>query len=104
MATIQCKVEENGVRCTNTITLDEDITGLTGFICRHHLSRIAQVRANQREYDPTRDEADKAVRFQEHQFDPDLRRSAKPQGTSHVRGQGNEKRRTPENEGDPGRR
>ena len=98
MATIQCKVIENEVRCTNTIVVaDEGVTADTGFICRHH-PRVVQVRASNREYDLSRDEADKAVRFQEYQFDPDLRRSAKPQGTSHIPYQGNEKRRNPEND------
>jgi len=101
MATIYCKlygVPEYG--CSSMIeVLDELVTGATNYLCSHHL-RTLQVRMNNREYDPLRDEADKAVRFQEHQFDPDLRRSAKPQGTSHVRGQGNEKRRIPENEED----
>jgi hypothetical protein len=91
MTTIQCKVEEKGVRCSTTIEVNEPVSDDVSFTCRNH-PRAVQARANQRIYDPTHDEADQQVHFQDVQFDPDLRRSSKPIGTSHIEHQGNAKR------------
>ena len=93
MTTINCKVEEKGVRCSTTIEVTEEIAkNFNGFICKNH-PRSVQVRANGRQYDPAKDEKDKELHFQSVQHDPDLRRSAKPVGTSHIHHQGNEKRK-----------
>ena len=86
MTTINCKVEEKGVRCSTTIEVTEEIAkNFNGFICKNH-PRSVQVRANGRQYDPTRDERDKDLRFQEYQFDEDLGKeyNRKPIGTEHI--------------------
>ena len=101
MATIRCKVlDNNGAQCESTIDVSLPLAENAGFICKNH-PRAAQVRANSRQYDPARDEADKGVHFQEAQFDPDLRRPKKPQGTEHIHHQGNEKRITLDRDGQP---
>ena len=105
MATIRCKVlDNNGVRCENMIDVSLPLAENADYICASpNHSRAAQVRANNRQYDPARDEADKGVHFQEAQFDPDLRRPKKPQGTEHIHHQGNEKRITLDRDGQPRR-
>ena len=86
MTTINCKVEEKGVRCSTTIEVTEEIAkNFNGFICKNH-PRSVQVRANGRQYDPAKDEKDKVLHFQEHQFDKDLGKEfiRKPIGTEHI--------------------
>lgn len=86
MTTINCKVEEKGVRCSTTIEVTEEIAkNFNGFICKNH-PRSVQVRANGRQYDPAKDEKDKDIHFQETQFDKDLghQHNRKPIGTEHI--------------------
>jgi hypothetical protein len=84
VTTINCKVEEKGVRYSTTIEVTEEIAkNFNGFICKNH-PRSVQVRANGRQYDPAKDEKDKDLHFQAHQFDKDLRRASKPLGTGHI--------------------
>ena len=87
MAKVQCCVDENGTRCLTTIEVSEPVARSINYICSHH-PRAVQVRANNRAYDPARDHADEGVKLQAIQFDKDLARSARPQGTSHIHRQG----------------
>jgi hypothetical protein len=87
MTTTKCTVEEKGVRCSTTLEVTEPMSPQFKFICKNH-PRSVQVRANGRQYDPAKDEKDKDLHFQAHQFDKDLRRSRKPIGTEHIHNQG----------------
>lgn len=68
---------------------EEAISPNARFICKDH-PREVQVQAAGRKYNPVTDEADKVVHFQDHQFDKDLRRSGKPEGTDHIANQGSD--------------
>lgn len=77
---IRCKVLDSaGERqCPSQINIpDNQVTELTGYICRNH-TRAEQVRANNRSYDPTRDEADKDIHFQDCAHDPELNGRVRP--------------------------
>jgi hypothetical protein len=85
VTTINCKVEEKGVRCSTTIEVTEEIAkNFNGFICKNHPDTVQRrVAGNTKLKRPD-------VHFQEVQFDKDLKRSAKPVSTSHIRNQGSE--------------
>ena len=83
MNSIPCKVKG----CTNVHLTEEAISPKASFICKDH-PREVQIQAAGRKYNPKTDEADKDVHFQDHQFDKDLRRSSKPEGTDHIANQG----------------
>jgi len=89
VTTINCIVEEKGARCSTTLEVTEPLSPSFKFICRNH-PRSVQVRANGRPYDPAKDERDKDIRFQTHQFDKDLRRGRRPGGTEHIQNQGSD--------------
>jgi hypothetical protein len=89
VTTINCTVEEKGVRCSTTLEVTEPMSPQFRFICKNH-PRSVQVRANGRQYDPAKDEKDKDLHFQEYQFDKDFKRGAKPVSTSHLHNQGSE--------------
>lgn len=90
MADIRCiVVDGKGERCSTTVTVSEPVAAKAQYICKNH-PRAVQVRANGREYDPVKDEADKELHFQDHQFDKDLSRSSKPTGTEHIQNQGSD--------------
>ena len=99
MNSIQCTVVKNGVRCSLTFETNDPVAPNARYICskkdadgRDLHTRADQVRAADRPYDPVADEADKDLHFQDCQHDPDLRRGAHPQGTSHISHQGSEPR------------
>ena len=92
MPTVQCAVEEKGVRCGTVVTVAEAVTEGARFICKNH-PRTVQVRAAGRKYDPGKDEADSKLRLQNYQFDPDMTRAGKPIGTSHIPNTGKHNRR-----------
>jgi hypothetical protein len=76
---INCRVEG----CPSTIEISNATSG-TKYLCSKHPEHeqnkmIGRKRRPQEE-----------VSFQEYQFDPDLRRSGKSEGTTHVRRQGND--------------
>lgn len=77
MPQIQCKVVEKEIRRTSIVEASEPLSAGAGYICSHH-PRAVQVRANGRDYDPVRDEADKDIHFQDVAFDPDLGGRADP--------------------------
>ena len=85
MTTINCIVEEKGVRCSTTLEVSEPLSPQYRFICKNH-PRSVQVRANGRQYNPAKDEKDKDLHFQEVQFDKDLgqQHNRKPIGTEHI--------------------
>ena len=66
---------------------EEAVSPNASFICKDH-PREVQVQAAGRKYSPETDEADKEIHFQNHQFDKDLRRSGRAEGTDHVLHQG----------------
>lgn len=72
MTEIRCVVFNNkGVQCSSVFTTKEVVGPKAKFICKNH-NRAEQVRANDRIYDPTKDEADKDLHFQDFQFDDKL--------------------------------
>lgn len=111
VATINCAVEEGGVRCSATIAV-ETVFLDASYICPRNpktgkahsrtsavdaVNRINGDRAARegrpftpRSYDSIKDNVDKELRFQEHAFDKDLKRSARPVGTSHIHNQGSD--------------
>jgi hypothetical protein len=66
MRTLKCAVEG----CESTIDVTEGVTPTVKFTCREHMGIV---------------ESD--VHFQNFQFDRDLSKSSKPEGTSHVQHQ-----------------
>lgn len=72
MSEIRCIVVNNkGERCTTTITVSVPVAEKVSYICKNH-ARAEQVRANNRNYDPVKDEEDKDLHFQDVQFDKNL--------------------------------
>lgn len=69
MTKIKCSVES----CAATFESDVPLSPKATYTCRAHTR-------------PSKDEE----RFQKHQFDPDLRRSGSPIGTSHIHNQGSD--------------
>ena len=82
MTTINCIVEEKGVRCNTTIEVTEPLSPQFKFICKNHPDTVQRRAAGNTKL--KRPDA----RFQEYQFDKDLTRSARPIGTSHIHRQG----------------
>lgn len=85
MATINCAVEG----CNTNITVDEAVSKSVRFICKNR-PRSVQVRTAGRSYDPVKDNSDQELHFQSHQFDKDLKRGSRPQGTGHIHNQGSD--------------
>ena len=69
MPSIKC----SGKDCTATFNTTEVFHPKARYTCREHTAK-------------NKDEE----RFQKHQFDPDLRRSSSPIGTSHIHNQGSD--------------
>jgi hypothetical protein len=80
MTTINCIVEEKGVRCSTTLEVTEPMSPQFKFICKNHPDTVQRRAAgNTRLKRPD-------VHFQEYQFDKDLGKQfkRKPMGTEHI--------------------
>lgn len=62
--------------CSSFLESNEPISPSCRFLCRHH-TKEEHLAANNRNYNPDRDESDKQQHFQEYQFDKKIRRSGK---------------------------
>jgi hypothetical protein len=82
MSEIQCVVVKDGIRCSTTIEVSEPVSAKAAFICRYHPDSVQRAAAGNTKT-PRPD-----VHFQEHQFDKDVARGARPIGTSHIHRQG----------------
>ena len=83
MPELRCKImiEEN-IQCPTVLIVAEPVSENASYICRNHPDSVQRaVAGNTKQPRPN-------VHFQEYQFDPDMERSAKPQGTSHIGNQG----------------
>lgn len=85
--------------CNSTVKVDGSVSPNFKYICSGRMAygdqvllhtREQQCRATGRIYNPKADEADKEVHFQDTQFDKDLRRSFKAEGTDHIANQGSD--------------
>jgi len=95
MPEIRCKVIEHEKRCETVLQVSEPVSENASFICKNHPEAV-QRRAAGNVTQPRSD-----VHFQVVQFDPDLRRSRKAQGTSHIARQGSEVNDQPDGLTDP---
>lgn len=59
--------------CEETFTTHEGVSSDVRFLCRYHTKA-----------------APDEERFQRYQFDPDLKKARKPQGTNHIKRQGSD--------------
>lgn len=91
MNIVRCKVDG----CNSQFQTAGAVAADVSYICKNH-SRAVQVRAAGRQYDVVKDNSDAEVQFQDHQFDKDLRRAAKPVNTDHIKRQGSETNDQPE--------
>ena len=81
---IKCQVEG----CN--IAIDNSALSLNArYICPHH-TRREQWKALERQPDERKDNSDKDIHFQDHQFDKDLKRGRRPIDTNHIQRQGSE--------------
>ena len=82
---IKCQVEG----CMTEYENKEPLSPNCRYICRNH-TRSEQWKALKRAFVERKDTEDEAVRFQEFQFDKDLRRGRRPVDTNHIQRQGSE--------------
>jgi hypothetical protein len=82
---IKCQVEG----CPTTINPTEPVTLTCRYICSKH-TRAEQWKALNRTADDRKDYLDADVRFQDCQFDKDLKRGRRPVDTDHIQRQGSE--------------
>jgi hypothetical protein len=79
MTDLQCIVKDKkGKQCSTIIKVTEPVAEKVDFICKNHTDKVQRDAAGNIKT-PRPD-----VHFQETQFDPDMERSAKPIGTSHI--------------------
>jgi hypothetical protein len=85
--------------CLNVFKTDELVSSNFTYICSGRASygddillhtREEQIVATGRKYNPNTDEADRDIHFQSGQFDKDLRRAYRPEGTDHIPNQGSD--------------
>lgn len=79
MFELRCAVvDKDNNRCETAIQVSEPVSEGDRFICKNHMDSIQRKAAGNIRFPRP------PVYFQEFQFDPDLKRGAKPDETSHI--------------------